>query len=81
MKFKDALRPAQVAEQLGVSEETVLGWRELGMPWVQIGKRIFILESSFMRWVKSREIQGNDQDAPEQDFFGKPISEHRPREN
>ncbi len=81
MKFKNAFTPEEVAEQLGVTKETVLGWRELGMPWVQLGKKIYILESSFMKWVMKHEVHGNAQDAPEQDFFGKPISEHRPREN
>lgn len=81
MKFKDALTPDQVAEELGVTKETVLGWRELGMPWVQLGKKIYILESSFMKWVLKHEIRQNVQDDPEQDFFGKPISEHKPREN
>ena len=81
MKLKDAIKAGDLAEQLGVTKETVLGWRELGMPWVQIGKEVYVIEASFMKWVKSRETTSNAQDAPEQDFFGRPISEHKTREN
>lgn len=81
MKLKDAIKAGDLAEKLGVIKETVLGWRELGMPWVQIGKEIYVIEASFMKWIKSREITNNAQDALEQDLFGRPISEHRVREN
>jgi len=75
MKLKDALRPAEVAEKLGLTEDTILGWREMGMPWVKIGKQVFILESSFMKWIQSRETRTNAQDAPGQEFFGRSIGE------
>lgn len=81
MKLKDILRPEQLAERLDVEVETVLGWREIGMPWVTIGKKIYVLESSFMKWVKSREKGTNAQDAPEQEFFGKSMVEVSPPKN
>ena len=81
MNLKGVLKPEELAERFGLTEETVLGWRELGMPWIKVGKMIFILEASFLRWMKGREIQRNAQDASEQDFFGRPMSEARPQKN
>lgn len=78
MKLK---RVEDMAKKLGISEDTFLGWRSLGMPWIKIGKSIFVLEDSFLHWVKDRETRQNVQDAPEQDFFGQPISEVRPPKN
>ena len=75
MKLK---RAEDMAKKLGITEDTFLGWRDLGMPWVKIGKSIFILEDSFLRWARSLEISPNAQNAPGQDFFGKPIGEVRP---
>ena len=88
MKLK---RSEDMAKKLGISEETFLGWRSLGMPWVKIGKSIYILEDSFIQWAKDHEIKspasplaqqgGNAQDVPGQDFFGRPIGEVRPSKN
>jgi hypothetical protein len=83
MKLKSA---EDMAKKLGITEETFLEWRKLGMPWVKIGKSIYILEDSFIRWAREREVSlrpgaasgpegQNAQDAPGQDFFGKPIGE------
>jgi len=70
MKLKKA---EEMAKKLGVSEQTFLNWRELGMPWVKIGKFVFILEDSFLRWAKDHEMTPNSQDAPGQDFFGRSL--------
>ena len=75
MKLK---RAEDMAKKLGISTETFLDWRSRGMPWVKIGKLIFILEDSFLHWAKDHEISQNAQDAPGQDFFGRPISKARP---
>ena len=84
MKLNDILRPEMVAERFGVNVETVLGWRDLGMPWIRLGKMVLISESSLLRWFKTLEKTltpekaQNAQDAPGPDFFGKPLAEHRP---
>jgi hypothetical protein len=78
MKLKKA---EDVAKKLGISTETFLNWRQDGMPWVKIGKSIYILEDSFIRWARSLETRQNAQDAPGQDFFGKPIGEVIPLKN
>ena len=75
MKLKKA---EDIAKKLGITEETFLGWRSLGMPWVKIGKSVYVLEDSFLRWARDHEINPKAQDAPEQDFFGQPIGEVRP---
>ena len=78
MKLNDILTPEEVAEKLGVNEETVLSWRDLGMPWIKLGKMILISEKSFLRWAKSLEKAKNAQDAPGQVFFDKPIGDITP---
>ena len=81
MKLNDILKPETIAEKFGVNEETVLSWRDLGMPWIRLGKMILISETSFLRWLKGLEKTKNAQDAPGQDFFGRPIGEVAPSKN
>ncbi len=78
MKLK---RAEDLAKKLGIAEQTLLDWRRLGMPWVKIGKSVFIFEDSFLAWVREHEIKQNAQDAPGQDFFGKSIDEVTPPKN
>jgi hypothetical protein len=59
MKFK---RAEDMAKKLGIEKETLLGWRDMGMPWVKIGKSIFIFEDSFMEWARDHEIKTNSKD-------------------
>ena len=75
MKLK---KVEDVAKKLGVTERTLLEWRAYGMPWVKIGKSVYILEDSFIQWARDHEISQNAQDAPEQDFFGRSMSEAIP---
>ncbi|MFZ2053613.1 MAG: hypothetical protein WAU81_05395 [Candidatus Aminicenantales bacterium] len=75
MKLK---RAEDMARKLGITEDTLLEWRKLGMPWVKIGKTVLIFEDSFYEWARGYENKQNAQDAPGQDFFGKPIGEVRP---
>ena len=78
MKLKKA---EDIAKKLDVTERTLLEWRAYGMPWVKIGKSVFILEDSFLRWAKDHETSQSAQDAPEQDFFGQPIGRVMPPKN
>ena len=55
MRPKGIFTPAEMAEKMGVSVETISGWRDQGMPSIKIGKSIFILEKSFIEWLKSLE--------------------------
>ena len=65
MKLK---RAEEVAKKLGIATETFLGWRDLGMPYVKIGKSLFILEDSFLRWARDHEIENGDKnEKPETD--------------
>lgn len=72
MKLKKA---ENVAKKLGISTDTFLAWREDGMPWVKIGKSIYILEDSFIAWARSLEIRQKLQDAPGQEFFGRSMGQ------
>jgi hypothetical protein len=78
MKLKKA---EDIAKKLGVTERTILEWRDYGMPYVKIGKAIYVFEDSFLHWAKDHEISQNAQDAPEQDFFGQPIGKLTPPKN
>ena len=78
MKLK---RAEDMAKKLGITEDTFLGWRNLGMPWVKIGRSIYVLEDSFIQWARDHEIKPNAQDAPGQEFFGRPMEEVRPPKN
>lgn len=75
MKLKKA---EEMAKKLGINTETFLDWRSLGMPYVKIGKAVFVFEDSFLRWAKDKEISPNAQNTPQQDFFGRPIGEGAP---
>jgi hypothetical protein len=75
MKLK---RAEDMAKKLGITEETLLEWRRLGLPWAKIGKTIFIFEDSFYEWARSFENRDNRQDAPGQDFFGRPMGKVAP---
>jgi hypothetical protein len=68
-------RAEDMAKKLGITEETLLEWRNLGMPWVKIGKTILIFEDSFYEWARGYEKKQNAQNAPGQDFFGHPMGE------
>jgi hypothetical protein len=76
MKLK---RAEDMAKKLGITTDTLLDWRRFGMPWVKIGKSVFIMmEDSFLKWANDHEISQSCQDASEQDFFGRSMSEAVP---
>lgn len=75
MKLKGILNPEEVAEIFGVKVDTVLEWRDKGMPYIKLGNMILISEGGLLKWLKSLEKTKYAQDAPGQDFFGKPIGE------
>ena len=78
MKLKGMLWPEEVAEIFGVNIETVLGWRKTGMPSIKLGNMVIISEAGLLKWLRGLEKTQNAQNAPGQDFFGKPIGEVRP---
>jgi len=64
----DLLKFEQLAKRLDVSIDTIREWKRLGMPYIKIGKFVFVSWNSFYRWARGHEIEGNRQDAPGQDF-------------
>jgi hypothetical protein len=78
MKLKGILRPDEIAEMFGVRVETVLGWRDLGMPSIKLGKMVLISEAGLLKWLRGLEKAQNAQNASGDDFFGRPISELTP---
>lgn len=81
MKLKGILKPDEVAEIFNVSVDTVLGWREMGMPSFKLGKMILISETGLLKWLRGLEKTQNAQNAPGQEFFGRPIDEVTPPQN
>ena len=49
--LKQLIKPEDLARKLDVTTDTLLSWREKGMPWVKAGKSVFILEGPFMKWM------------------------------
>jgi hypothetical protein len=75
------LKPAEeMAKRLGIATETFLAWRDAGMPWIKIGRSIYILEDSLIKWARNRETR-NAQDAPGQEFSAKSIDKVTPQKN
>lgn len=56
MNIKDILTLKQIAKILNVTEQTVSSWRKMGMPYVKIGKLVYVIQDSFVKWVKNQEI-------------------------
>lgn len=78
MKLKGILKPEEVAEIFDVNVETVLGWRDLGMPSIKLGKMVLISEAGLLKWLRGLEKTQNAQNAPEQEFFGRSIGKAAP---
>jgi len=81
MKLKGILNQEEVAEIFGVSVETVLGWRDIGMPWIKLGKMVLFSEGGLLKWLRGLEKTQNAQDASGQDFFGQPMGKVIPPKN
>jgi phage terminase Nu1 subunit (DNA packaging protein) len=56
LNIKDILTLKQIAKILNVTEQTVSSWRKMGMPYVKIGKLVYVIQDSFVKWVKNQEI-------------------------
>jgi phage terminase Nu1 subunit (DNA packaging protein) len=56
LNIKDILTLKQIAKILNVTEQTVSSWRKIGMPYVKIGKLVYVIQDSFVKWVKNQEI-------------------------
>ncbi len=67
MKMREIWKQKDLAEKLGVSEEKLIEWRKLGMPFVKLGQEVFIIESSFIAWVQGQEKgkNGKTPDSPQ----------------
>lgn len=71
MNIKDVLTQKDLAKKLNITEQTISQWRTKGMPYVKIGKLVFILQNSFLKWMKKIETIDKEkklQDAPGDDL-------------
>lgn len=53
----DLLTPAEVAEMLGVQEQTLTAWRargRYGLPYIKIGRRIRYRRADVEAWLQER---------------------------
>jgi uncharacterized protein YjcR len=60
----DLLKFEQLAKRLGVSIHTIQEWKRQGMPYIKIGRFVFVSWNSFHRWARGHEIEDKRQDAP-----------------
>lgn len=57
--YKDCLTTAEVATMLGRSLSSFQGnYRELGVPHLRIGGRVWFLESEVLRWIDQQAVVG-----------------------
>jgi hypothetical protein len=74
----DLLKFEQLAKRLGVSVDTVQKWKRKGMPYIELGRFVFVSWNSFHRWARGLEKTRIRQDAPGRDFLTRPRHRHRP---
>ncbi len=55
MRINNLLTPQTLAKRLGLTEQTVNSWKKEGLPTIKIGKFTYIIEDSFLKWIKGRE--------------------------
>jgi len=65
--IKDLWKPEVLAEKLGIGERELLSWRKDGMPYIQIGKFIYIPEGKFLMWMESYLVNGGKDEKAETD--------------
>jgi len=53
-ELKDLLSAKELAEVLGVSTDTVLGWRDKGLPFYRIGKRVWFEQHEVVEFIMTR---------------------------
>lgn len=65
-KVNQLLKAEVLAEYLGVSRNTVLGWREkYKMPYVKIGDSILIPEPHFLEWIERVAVKNSGEQPPD----------------
>ena len=52
-ELKDFLSAKELAEALGVSIDTVLRWRDRGLPFYRVGKRVWFDQYEVVEFIKS----------------------------
>ena len=65
--IKDLWKPETLAEKLGIGERELLSWRKDGMPYIQIGKFIYIPEGKFLKWIESYLFNGEEDEKEKKD--------------
>jgi hypothetical protein len=65
--IKDLWKPEALADKLGIGERELLSWRKDGMPYIQVGKFIYIPEGRFLKWMESYLINGEKDEKTEGD--------------
>jgi excisionase family DNA binding protein len=52
----------ELAAEIGLSEATIRAWRaQLNMPVQKVGRRVYIVESEFQKWLKEMNIPDKPQ--------------------
>ena len=51
-----------LAEALGISKQVLYGFRQKGLPWLNIGGKVFYHEQTFMEWLLKGQKKVSDLD-------------------
>ena len=71
--IKDLWKPEVLADKLGISRDTIDRWMKEGMPYIPVGKFVFISESAFMIWIESHMVNPPDEGGSKGPLFGKKV--------
>ena len=59
-RFDQFMTFEQVAQTFGVKLGVVRGWRDKGMPWIQLdARRSVVYEPDFAEWLLTRKVTGD----------------------
>jgi phage terminase Nu1 subunit (DNA packaging protein) len=70
LKLEQLISEKELAKALGVSRNSLRGYRQKGLPWVSMGGRPFYHEPTFMKWILQ-----NQRRVAESPIINKPTSE------
>lgn len=60
MEIKELIAEKDLSAALKVSRATLSEYRRAGLPWVNLGGRVFYLENELMGWIKENRARVSD---------------------
>ncbi len=60
LKIEQLIAEKDMAESLGVSQQTLLNLRNAGAPWLNIGGKVFYHGELFMEWLLKNRLRSSE---------------------